>query len=78
MPFTRQLAYLFASLCVMFGAAGVLAGHAATSTNSPINVTVTGAGAHGFVKAIIEAHGGTAAVESAPGRGTRFDLRLPA
>ncbi len=31
-----------------------------------------------LVKAIIEAHGGTAAVASAPGRGTRFDLRLPA
>ncbi len=30
-----------------------------------------------LVKAIIEAHGGTVAVESAPGQGTRFDLRLP-
>jgi TRAP transporter TAXI family solute receptor len=58
MPFTKQLAYLLASLCVMFGAVGVLAGHAATNYNSPINVTVTGAGAHGFVAAIIEAFNG--------------------
>ena len=30
-----------------------------------------------LVKAIIEAHGGTVAVESSPGKGARFDLRLP-
>ena len=30
-----------------------------------------------LVKAIVEAHGGTVSVESAPGAGTRIDLRLP-
>jgi signal transduction histidine kinase len=31
-----------------------------------------------LVKAIVEAHGGRVAVTSAPGTGSRFELRLPA
>ena len=31
-----------------------------------------------FVKAIVEAHGGRVSVQSTPGAGTRFELRLPA
>ncbi|MDQ3347683.1 MAG: sensor histidine kinase, partial [Acidobacteriota bacterium] len=30
-----------------------------------------------LVKAIVEAHGGTVAAISAPGAGSRFELRLP-
>jgi two-component system OmpR family sensor kinase len=38
----------------------------------------TGAGLGlAIAKAIVEAHGGSIAVQSRPGQGTRFDLNLP-